>query len=539
MRLHQRFVSRLSAIFGLARERQAVFLLDVFQDSIAVLDGDGTIIRVNRAWRNFAHENSLRGTGAGVGANYLAVCARSAAGGDAQAAEAAAGIRAVLEGRQTSFHMTYPCHGAHRQRWFNLYAAAVTGPGRARAIIRHADTTDLVLAAAEQERARVAAVTAEDASTAKSRFLAMASHDLRQPMMALRLFLEVLNRRVTDAQLRPVLDKANETLSALSDLFEALLDLSQLETGKRTVQEMPIAVDELLDRLRDEFEVMAGDKGLSFRMVPCRRAVHGDPVLLERILRNFIANAIRYTDHGGLLIGCRRVGPRLRIDVIDTGVGIPPEQKAMIFHEAYQGASYGHDHGYGLGLAIVQRAANLMEVPVEVSSTPGKGSRFSILLPAADTVDLPDLPAPVARTRRRGEHRCLAVVVEDDPMVALAVRLFLEEDGCTVLAASDVEDALRQAEATPIMPDVIIANYRLGPGGDGIQAIDRLRVTLGSDIPAWLITGEVSAELYRLARAHRVGYLRKPVRPEEIQACILACDRNRRPAHDEARRQIG
>ena len=137
----------------------------------------------------------------------------------------------------------------------------------------------------------------------------MASHDLRQPMMALRLFLEVLNRRVTDAQLRPVLVKANETLSALSDLFEALLDLSQLETGKRPVQAMPIAVGELLDRLRDEFEVMAGDKGLSFRMVPCRRAIHGDPVLLERILRNFIANAIRYTDRGGLLIGCRRVGP--------------------------------------------------------------------------------------------------------------------------------------------------------------------------------------------------------------------------------------
>ncbi len=473
--------------------------------------------------------------------NYLDVCTRAAVRGDAQAAEAAAGIRAVLEGRQTSFHMTYPCHGAHRQRWFILYASAVTGPGRARAIIRHADTTDLVLAAAEQERARAAAVTAEDASTAKSQFLAMASHDLRQPMMALRLFLEVLNRRVTDAQLRPVLVKANETLSALSDLFEALLDLSQLETGKRPVQAMPIAVGELLDRLRDEFEVMAGDKGLSFRMVPCRRAIHGDPVLLERILRNFIANAIRYTDRGGLLIGCRRVGARLRIDVIDTGVGIPPDQKALIFHEAYRGAGagYGHDHGYGLGLAIVQRAANLMEVPVEVSSTPGKGSRFSILLPAADGADLPDLPTPAARTRRRGEHRCLAVVVEDDPMVALAVRLFLEEDGCTVLAASDVEDALRQAEAAPILPDVIIANYRLGPGGDGIQAIDRLRAALGSDIPAWLITGDVSTELYRLARAHRVGYLRKPVRPEEIQACILACDRNRCQPHDEARRHIG
>lgn len=553
MTLRRRFASRLKAFFGLARERQAVQLLDVFQDSIAVLGGDGAIIQVNAAWRVFARDNRLETADAAVGQNYLAVCDGAAATGDTLAAEAAAGIRAVLAGRKSYHLMTYPCHAPTHQRWFQLQVSAVDGPGRARAVIRHADATDLVLAAAEQERARAAAESAEEASMAKSRFLAMASHDLRQPMMALRLFLEVLNRRVADPALRPVLGKANETLSALTGLFESLLDLSQLESGKRSVQAMPIEVNELLDRLRDEFEIMARDKGLSFRTVRCGSAVYGDPVLLERILRNFIANAVRYTDRGGLLIGCRRVGQRLRIDVIDTGVGIPPEQRALIFRESYrggvgQGGSHGGDHGYGLGLAIVQRAANLMEVPVEVSSTPGRGSRFSILLPTqlsaakpptSKSVEPAARPVVVEAGRRPDAPTCLAVVVEDDPMVALAVRLFLEDFGCTVLSAHSVNEAVAMVRSAPTRPDVIIANYRLGPGGDGLEAIKRLRTDLGVDVPAWLITGDVSTELYRLARAERVGYLRKPVRPEEIQACILACDQGGRFGSDRRPRRTG
>ncbi len=549
MSLRRRFASRLKEFLGLARERQAVQLLDVFQDSIAVLGGDGAIIQVNAAWRAFARDHRLETADSAVGQNYLAVCDGAATAGDTVAAEAAAGIRAVLAGRKSFHIMTYPCHAPTWQRWFQMQVSAVDGPGRARAVVRHADATDLVLAAAEQERARAAAESAEEASMAKSRFLAMASHDLRQPMMALRLFLEVLNRRVADPALRPVVDKANETLTALTGLFESLLDLSQLESGKRSVQEMPIEVNELLDRLCDEFEIMARDKGLSFRTVPCGRAVYGDPVLLERILRNFIANAVRYTDRGGLLIGCRRVGQRLRIDVIDTGVGIPPEQRALIFHESYRGSgAQGGDHGYGLGLAIVQRAANLMEVPVEVSSTPGRGSRFSILLPtqpsaakppASQAVEPSPRPVVVEAGRRPDAPTCLAVVVEDDPMVALAVRLFLEDFGCTVLSANSVNEAVALVRSAPTRPDVIIANYRLGPGGDGLEAIKRLRADLGADVPAWLITGDVSTELYRLARAERVGYLRKPVRPEEIQACILACDQRGRLNPERRPRRTG
>lgn len=554
MTLRRRFLSRPNAFLEVARERQAVGLLDAFQDSIAILSSDGAIIQVNEAWRAFARDNRLETADAAVGQNYLAVCDGAAAAGDSMAAEAAASIRAVLAGRKSFQLLTYPCHAPTQQRWFQLQVSAVEGPGRARVVVRHADATDLVLAAAEQERARAAAESAEEASMAKSRFLAMASHDLRQPMMALRLFLEVLNRRVADPALLPVLDKANETLGALTGLFESLLDLSQLESGKRSIQAMPIDVNELLDRLRDEFEIMAQNKGLSFRTVRCGSVVYGDPILLERILRNFIANAVRYTDRGGLLIGCRRIGQRLRIDVIDTGVGIPSEQRALIFHEFYRGdgeaggVAAGH-HGYGLGLAIVQRAANLMEVPVEVSSTPGRGSRFSALLPtlpatrtatrtaarpaARMSTAKPGVPAArpvVAEGRRRPDAPpCRAVVVEDDPMVALAVRLFLEEFGCSVLSANSVNEAVTLARSGPIRPDVIIANYRLGPGGNGLEAIKRLRADLGADLPAWLISGDVSAELYRRARAERVGYLRKPVRPEEIQACILACDPRRRP----------
>lgn len=531
-------VPKLKDIVGRARERRAVYLLDVFQDSIAVLSEDGTIIRTNRSWRDFARDNALPDSTAGIGASYLAVCDRAAEAGDTDAAEAAAGIRAVLEGRRPSFRMTYPCHGPTQPRWCDLYVSAVNGPGRARALVRHSDTTALVLAAAEQERARAAAEVAKDANTAKSRFLAMASHDLRQPMMALRLFLEVLSRRITDAQLRPVVDRANETLAALTDLFESLLDLSQLETGQRAVQAMPIGINDLLDRLRGEFEIMARDKGLSFRVKPCGLTVYGDPVLLERILRNFISNAIRYTDRGGVLVGCRRAGDRLRIEVVDTGIGIPAEQKALIFRESYRaaGGGRGPEQGYGLGLAIVQRAAGMMRAPVEVVSTPGKGSRFSITVPTTRQRAEPEVLAPAGVAKAVAGRPCLALVIEDDPMVALALRLFLEEVGSTVLTATSAEEAERLVHASPVLPDLLIANYHLGRDRSGLTAVERLRRDVGEETPAWLVTGDVSAELYGIARASRVGYLRKPVRPEDIQACVLACNTANQPARRNGRR---
>lgn len=532
------FVSKLKDIVGRARERHAVYLLDVFQDSIAVLSEDGTIIRANRSWRDFARDNGLADKRAGIGANYLAVCDRAAAAGDTDAAEAAAGIRAVLEGKRPSFHMTYPCHGPNQPRWFDLYVSAISGPGRARAIARHSDTTALVLAAAEQERARAEAEEATDANTAKSRFLAMASHDLRQPMMALRLFLEVLNRRITDGQLSPVVAKANETLAALTELFESLLDLSHLETGQRTVQAMPIAVNDLLDRLRGEYEIVAREKGLRLSVKRCGLTVYGDPFLLERILRNFISNAIRYTERGGVVVGCRRVGERLRIDVVDTGMGIPPEQKALIFRESYRAPGSGRspEQGYGLGLAIVQRAAGMMRAPVEVVSVLGKGSRFSVTVPTTRQRAEPEVLAPPCAPRHPAGRPCLALVVEDDPMVALALRLFLEEVGSTVLSATNAEEAERIVHAAPTLPDLLIANYHLGRAGSGLKAVERLRADIGEEVPAWLITGDVSAELYGMARTSRVGYLRKPVRPEDIHACVLACDAANRPARRNGRR---
>lgn len=554
MTMRWRLPGTIRDFIGRARERQAAFLLDGFPDRIAVLDGDGAIILVNRAWRDFARANGLTDPRDGVGLGYLAVCDRAAAEGDAHAAEAAAGIRAVLGGRQTSFHMTYPGGTPEEPRWFGMYVVAVKGRGRGRAIVRHADATALVRAAAEQERARAAAEDAEDANKDKSRFLAMASHDLRQPMMALRLFLEVLSRRATDPGLRPVLDKANETLAALTDLFESLLDLSQLETGQRSVQAMPVRLDDLQTRLGDEFGIVARAKGLRFRVVLCRLTVYGDPILLERILRNLLSNAIRYTERGGVLMGCRRVGDRVRIDVVDTGIGIPLEQQALIFRESYriesrpEGAKTGRERGFGLGLAIVQRAAALMHAPVDVSSRLGRGSRFSVTVPTSSR-PAPAEPAPHAGERTnappgRSADRCLVLVIENDEMVALALRLFLEEFGCVVLTAETLAEAEAVLDASPAHPDFIIANHYLPgdrpPGGrDGIEAIRRLRAAMGEEVPAWIITGDWSAEIEAAARSSRIGCLRKPVRPADIQAGILAALSADRPSVQPRRRRPG
>lgn len=533
MTMRWRLPGRIGDFIGRMRERRAAVLLDGFPDRIAVLDGDGVIILVNRAWRDFGKANGVHDPREGVGTGYLAMRDRAAAAGSAHAAEAAAGIRAVLGGRQTSFHTTHPGGTAEEPRWFGMYVTAVKGRGRARAIVRLADTTALVRAAAEQERARAAAEDAEDANKDKSRFLAMASHDLRQPMMALRLFLEVLNRRASDPALRPVLDKANETLATLSDLFESLLDLSQLETGQRAVQPMPVRIDELLQRLGDEFGIVARAKGLRFRLVSCRLTVLADPLLLERILRNLLSNAIRYTERGGVLVGCRRLGDAIRFEVVDTGIGIPPEQQAMIFHESYrvegrgEGAKAGRERGFGLGLAIVQRAAALMDAPVQVTSRLGRGSRFCVTVPTTTSRPIRIEPIPPAAERRsvpaeRRARGCLVLVVENDEMVALALRLFLEEFGCVVLTAETLAEAEAMLEASPAPPDFIIANQHLPGGWDGVGSIQRLRAAIGEAVPAWIIVGDEAVGIEAAARTSRIGCLRKPVRPADIQAGILA-----------------
>ncbi|MBY0432061.1 MAG: HAMP domain-containing histidine kinase, partial [Rhodospirillales bacterium] len=225
----------------------------------------------------------------------------------------------------------------------------------------------------------------ERANEAKAKFLAAASHDLRQPMQAIRLFLEALALRLVDHPQRSLVFKAMEALEGGESLLHGLLDYSILQAGTVTADIRPFQVATVLSRLSAECERHAESKGLALRILPCDAVVCSDPVLLQRILRNLIWNSIRYTDSGAVLVGCRRRGAHIRIDVIDTGSGIPSDKLNRIFEEFYQVANRGRNssEGLGLGLSIVDKMAKLLNHPLSVCSVEGKGSTFSVMVPLA------------------------------------------------------------------------------------------------------------------------------------------------------------
>ena len=375
----------------------------------------------------------------------------------------------------------------------------------------------------EIEELREAKELAEAANLAKSRFLASASHDLRQPLHAMSLLLGVLRNRIEDAELLPVTDQLQQSLDAMMELFSALLDISKFETGAVTVDRSGIRVDQLLSRIHVDFGAAARAKGLRLRIVGCSRSVWSDSMLLERMLRNLVSNAIRYTPSGGrVLLGARRRGDALRLDVLDTGPGIPPDQLRSIFEEFHQvgNPARQRSEGHGLGLAIVKRGAALLGHRLDVASALGRGSRFSVEVPlSADLGDVlqvlsaRDEPAPATRSSR-------VVVVEDDPLVALAMRMVIEDMGCEVVVASDGAAAMAAlADGRPV--HLILSDYRLAGGEDGVTTVQKLRATYGPDAIAGIVTGDLSADIQARAKAIGARCFLKPLRPEQLKALVV------------------
>jgi signal transduction histidine kinase len=362
--------------------------------------------------------------------------------------------------------------------------------------------TLLVLIGAMAERARTldalaaAKRRADDASQAKSRFLAAASHDLRQPLQAMSLTLGVLDSRLREAPLQQIVSQLQTSLAAMVDLFNALLDLSKFEmaTVEVEVQRGPVPASPLLQRLASDFAGLARAKGLDLRIVPSTVTLWSDAVLLERILRNLVSNAIRYTDHGRVLVGCRRRGTLERLEVWDTGCGIPEDQLATIFEEFHQlgNPARARAEGHGLGLAIAQRAADLLGHGLDVRSTVGRGSRFSIAVPLATPAPSAWVPEPVETEPERACSGGVVLVIEDGPLALAAMRLVLEDLRCTVLVATSAADAVVLIATSP-PPDLVIADYRLPGGETGVEAITAVRACLGGDLPVCVITGDLRA----------------------------------------------
>jgi signal transduction histidine kinase len=389
----------------------------------------------------------------------------------------------------------------------------------------------------EAEQARLEAEQArheaEEANTAKSKFLAAASHDLRQPIHAQGLFLDVLLHTPLSAQQRELAENISSTSAATADMLDTLLDFSRIEAGVVSPQILPFRMQDLLNKIECEFGVQADAKGLSYRSRETTLLAQSDPALVELITRNLVSNAIRYSDTGGLLVACRRRGDCAVLEVWDTGIGIAPEQQAEVFKEFHQLGNPERDRrkGLGLGLAIAQGLARTLGHTLSLRSAPGRGSVFRLAVPLAHIAPArrfttgDRLSALVAAGRLRGVH---VLVIDDDDVVLSGMAQLLSRWGCEVDTANSIERALVLAQLQA--PDLVISDYRLRGLRTGAQAIEALRDLLDVRLPALIITGDTAPERLREALGSGMPLLHKPLSPAALyQALVDLLGRRKTP----------
>jgi len=409
-----------------------------------------------------------------------------------------------------------------------LYTAALLGQARngsraaRRAIGLRFENLELIeRLRVETEHAQAAHRAAEEANLAKSRFLAAASHDLRQPIHAQGLFLEVLARSKLSADQYDALANARATWQASAEMLDTLLDFSRIEAGVVEPQMQVFPLQPLLNKIENELAPQADAKGIVYRSRETHAAVRSDPALVALILRNLVSNAIRYTEEGGVLVACRARGEQMLLEVWDTGIGIEPAQHQAIFREFHQLGNAERDRrkGLGLGLAIAQGLARALVQPLSLVSTPGRGSVFRLALPAAragvvaeGAADAVPGPARVFDLR--------VLVIDDDESVRTGMRQLLGAWGCVCDTADSIEEA--QALARAHRPGLVISDYRLRELRTGAEAIAALRAEFGADLPALLITGDTAPQRLREARATGVPLLHKPVLPSQLYRAMSA-----------------
>lgn len=370
---------------------------------------------------------------------------------------------------------------------------------------------------------------AETATLAKSRFLAAASHDLRQPTHALGMFVARLAQLPHDAQTNQLIGNLEASVQAMQDLLDGLLDISRLEAKAVQVQLRPFALADLFDQLQHGLTISAVEKGLLLRVRPTDVWVMSDPALLHRILLNLVVNALRYTRQGSVLLACRVAadGQHVRIEVWDSGIGIAPEHHEAIFKEFYQVGNTERDRGKGLGLGlnIVERTAQLLGHRLQMHSTLGVGSRFSLLVPLVPLGAAMAVPVPQPVETLNKLAGLVVLVVEDDALAREGLVSLLESWGYVVGVADGLSAALSQLEAG-LIPDVIVSDYRLRDDENGIETIRQLRTKAGWLIPACLMSGDTDAGLMQAATEASLTLLHKPVRPAKLRSLIrhLAAD---------------
>jgi signal transduction histidine kinase len=377
-------------------------------------------------------------------------------------------------------------------------------------------TTELTRLNAELGRAKA---EADEANISKTRFVAAASHDILQPLNAARLYVTSLMERRDKGDDARLVENLDASLDSVEEIFNALLDISRLDTGAMRPELVSFRIDELFRQLEVEFAPLAREKGLELKFMPCRLAIRSDRRLLRRLLQNLVSNAIKYTPKGHVLIGCRRRGDNLRIDVYDTGLGIPSSKRRVIFREFQrldEGAKVAR--GLGLGLSIVERIGRVLDHKVDLLSVPRRGSRFSVTVPVSSA-------APVQAVREtappvRGQLSGVTVLcIDNEPTVLDGMETLLGGWGCRVLKAPDLATAITAIEGAAGPLHGLLVDYHLDRG-TGLAAIAELRQRFGAELPAILITADRSPLVRDLAREKDVHLLNKPLKPAALRALM-------------------
>jgi len=400
----------------------------------------------------------------------------------------------------------------------------------ARAIALRFENIDLIHELRAQTLvAELARETAEEANVAKSRFLAAAGHDLRQPLHALGFFVDALQEQSLPADGRVVVNNIRRSVDAMEDLFNSLLDVSRLDAGIVRPRIATIALAPLMERVRVEYEPAATQKELSLRVAHNSLFVRSDPVLLERIMRNLVANSVRYTDRGKIILGARRNAAAVRIEVWDSGRGIPKDKHREIFQEFRQLDNPQRDRrkGLGLGLAIVERLVKLLNHPLELRSWLGQGSMFAVTVPRGRREDFVPGEADGQIVVDRDVANSLILVVDDEPDVRESMMALLKKWRCEVVAAESCDEMLGKLISVKRMPDLIVSDYRLKGGENGIEVVARLREEFNAQVPALLITGDTGMEQLREAEESGLHVLHKPLNPSRLRALIANLRRER------------
>jgi len=482
--------------------------LDAISAHLCVVDRNGRILAVNQAWRDFLDQQG--GEPAvpdyGIGSRYTDIGDLLPVPGPTQMDTMAVGIRQVINGESDEFSYEFSCPGPAGLRWFVATVTRFRGDS-GYIVVAHENVTERKRA---EDAAKAAEARAVFANNAKSRFLAAASHDLRQPLSALGIYVGVLKDSVSAAD-RPIVDNMADCIASLSNLLADLLDISKLEAGVVTpaLGEFPVA--DMLTSLVAVHAPEAMLKGLHLRAVGTRRYAHTDPVIYQRILGNLIANAIRYTEQGGVLVGCRRYRGKHWVEVWDSGIGFPEDKTAEIFEEFRQLDHDARNRGSGLGLAIVAKSAALLGLEIRVRSRPGRGSMFALELPLGE----PGVALKIEAPETRPLHIAL---VDDNLQVLHSMIVALEGMGHQVTAASSGVELFEQLGNA--RPDIVVSDFRLGHRITGFDVIEDARAVYGEELPALLITGDTDPRLIRSMADRGILVQHKPLRVDTLQACI-------------------